>query len=309
MNKLKKYLSPALLVMAAMIWGFAFVAQSASQEIPPFTIGAVRSLFASVFLIFVIMLFDGITENGRKLFSRKKIIDFNRIELIGGAVCGLVLALASFFQQEGINRGTEAGKSAFITALYVVLVPVYALALRKRAPINVWISMPFAVVGFYLLCITESFTIVPSDAFVLICALIFPVHILTIDKFSPMCDGIRMSCIQFFTAAVVNSILALALESPINFSLIGECIFPLLFLGIGSSGIAYTLQIIGQRGTNPAAASILMSLESVFGVVGGAIFLSEEMAVREYIGCIVVFAAVIISQLDLNQIFKRTKKE
>jgi drug/metabolite transporter (DMT)-like permease len=309
MNKLQKYLSPALLVMAAMIWGFAFVAQSASQEIPPFTIGAVRSLFASVFLIFVIMLFDGITENGRKLFSRKKIIDFNRIELIGGAVCGLVLALASFFQQEGINRGTEAGKSAFITALYVVLVPVYALALRKRAPINVWISMPLAVAGFYLLCITESFTIVPSDVFVLICALIFPVHILTIDKFSPMCDGIRMSCIQFFTAATVNSILALALESPINFSLIGECIFPLLFLGIGSSGIAYTLQIIGQRGTNPAAASILMSLESVFGVVGGAIFLSEAMSVREYIGCIVVFAAVIISQLDLNQIFKRTKKE
>lgn len=309
MNKLQKYLSPALLVMAAMIWGFAFVAQSASQEIPPFTIGAVRSLFASVFLIFVITLFDGITENGRKLFSRKKIVDFNRIELIGGAVCGLVLALASFFQQEGINRGTEAGKSAFITALYVVLVPIYALALRKRAPINVWISMPFAVAGFYLLCITESFTIVPSDVFVLICALIFPVHILTIDKFSPMCDGIRMSCIQFFTAATVNSILALALESPISFSLIGECIFPLLFLGIGSSGIAYTLQIIGQRGTNPAAASILMSLESVFGVVGGAIFLSESMSVREYIGCIVVFAAVIISQLDLNQIFKRTKKE
>jgi len=294
--------------MAAMIWGFAFVAQSASNEIPPFTIGAVRSLFAAIFLIFVIMLFDGISGNGRRLFSRKKKIDFNRIELIGGVVCGLVLALASFFQQEGINRGTEAGKSAFITALYVVLVPVYALALKKRAPINVWISMPFAVVGFYLLCITESFTIVPSDTFVLICALIFPIHILTIDKFSPMCDGIRMSCIQFFTATVVNSFLALILEAPIDFSLIGECILPLLFLGIGSSGIAYTLQILGQRGTNPAAASILMSLESVFGVVGGAIFLSESMQVREYIGCIVVFAAVIISQLDLGHLFKRKSK-
>lgn len=307
MKRLQKYISPALLVMAAMIWGFAFVAQSASNEIPPFTIGAVRSLFAAVFLIFVIMLFDGISGNGRRLFSRKKKIDFNRIELIGGVICGLVLALASFFQQEGINRGTEAGKSAFITALYVVLVPVYALALKKRAPINVWISMPFAVVGFYLLCITESFTIVPSDAFVLICALIFPVHILTIDKFSPMCDGIRMSCIQFFTATVVNSALALILESPIDFGLIGECILPLLFLGIGSSGIAYTLQILGQRGTNPAAASILMSLESVFGVVGGAIFLSESMQVREYIGCIVVFAAVIISQLDFVEIIKKRK--
>lgn len=295
--------------MAAMIWGFAFVAQSASNEIPPFTIGAVRSLFAAIFLIFTIMLFDAISETGRKLFSREKKIDFNRIELIGGVICGLVLALASFFQQEGINRGTEAGKSAFITALYVVLVPVYALALKKRAPINVWISMPFAVVGFYLLCITESFTIVPSDIFVLICALIFPVHILTIDKFSPMCDGIRMSCIQFFTATVVNSALALILESPINFALIGECILPLLFLGIGSSGIAYTLQIIGQRGTNPAAASILMSLESVFGVIGGAIFLSESMQVREYIGCIVVFAAVILSQLNIDSILKRKNEK
>lgn len=309
MKRLQKYISPALLVMAAMIWGFAFVAQSASNEIPPFTIGAVRSLFAAVFLIFIIMLFDGISGNGRKLFSREKKIDFNRTELIGGVICGLVLALASFFQQEGINRGTEAGKSAFITALYVVLVPVYALALKKRAPINVWISMPFAVVGFYLLCITESFTIVPSDIFVLICSLIFPIHILTIDKFSPMCDGIRMSCIQFFTAAAVNSTLALILESPIDFGLIGKCVLPLLFLGIGSSGIAYTLQILGQRGTNPAAASILMSLESVFGVIGGAIFLSESMRVREYIGCVVVFAAVIISQLDFVQLFKKRKSE
>ena len=167
--------------------------------------------------------------------------------------------------------------------------------------------MPFAVVGFYLLCITESFTIVPADVFVLICALIFPIHILTIDKFSPMCDGVRMSCIQFFTATLVNSVLALILEAPIDFALIGKCIFPLLFLGIGSSGIAYTLQIIGQRGTNPAAASILMSLESVFGVVGGAIFLSESMRVREYIGCIVVFAAVIISQLDFSDFLKKRK--
>ena len=307
MKRLQKYISPALLVMAAMIWGFAFAAQSAAQEIPPFTIGAARSLFAAVFLIFVIILFDGISGNGRKLFSREKKIDFNRTELIGGVICGIVLALASFFQQEGINRGTEAGKSAFITALYVVLVPVYALALKKRAPINVWVSMPFAVLGFYLLCITESFTIVPSDAFVLICSLIFPIHILTIDKFSPMCDGIRMSCIQFFTAAVINTALALILESPINFVLIGDCIFPLLFLGIGSSGIAYTFQIIGQRGTNPSAASILMSLESVFGVVGGAIFLSESMKTREYIGCIVVFAAVIISQLDFSEFIKKRR--
>lgn len=304
MEKLKKYISPALLVCAAMIWGFAFSAQKVAENVQPFTLGAVRSAFASVFLIFVIIAFDKANGSKRKLFSRNKIIDLTRHEIIGGIICGAVLATASFFQQAGINSGTDAGKASFITALYVVLVPIYALALRKKAPINVWISLPIAVAGFYLLCITESFSMALPDVFVLICALIFPIHILAIDKFSPMCDGIRMSFVQFVTATFLNLILALILESPIAFSDIGRCIFPLLFLGIGSSGIAYTLQIIGQRGANPAAATILLSLESVFGVLGSAIFLGEQMSAREYIGCLIVFAAVILSQLD----FTRKKK-
>ena len=309
MKKLTKYISPILLIVAAMIWGFAFSAQKAAENVPPLTIGAARSLFAAIFLVFVVMIFDKATNNGRHLFSKEKIIDLTRVEIIGGAICGAVLALASFFQQFGINSGTDAGKSSFITALYVVLVPIYALALKKRAPINVWLSMPFAVLGFYFLCITDSFTIVFSDLFVLICALIFPIHILAIDKFSPICDGIRMSMVQFFTATVINTVLALIFESPINFTTLGEAIFPILFLGIGSSGIAYTCQIIGQRGTNPAAASILMSLESVFGVVGSALFLSEQMSGREYIGCVVVFAAVILSQLNFDSLIKHRKQK
>ena len=304
MEKLKKYLSPILLIIAAMIWGFAFSAQKAAEAVPPLTIGAVRSLFAAIFLIFVVMLFDKVLNTGRRLFSKSRIIDLTRVEIIGGIICGSVLALASFFQQLGINGGTDAGKASFITALYVVLVPVYALALKKHAPINVWLSMPFAVVGFYFLCITDGLTVVPTDILVLICALIFPIHILVIDKFSPMCDGIRMSMVQFFAAFVINTVLDLIFESPISFDLVKEAIFPLLFLGIGSSGIAYTCQILGQRGTNPAAASILMSLESVFGVVGSAIFLSEKMSVREYVGCIVVFAAVILSQLNFDSFVK-----
>lgn len=305
MGKFKKYLSPILLVLAAMIWGFAFSAQKAAENVPPLTLGAVRSLFAAIFLIFVIITFDKLNGTGRRLFSKEKKIDLTRVEIFGGIICGAVLALASFFQQMGINGGTDAGKASFITALYVVLVPVYALTLKKRAPINVWISMPMAITGFYLLCITESFTIVLSDIFVLICALIFPIHILAIDKFSPMCDGIRMSCVQFFTATIINLIFALIFESPLNISSIGSSIFPLLYLGIGSSGIAYTLQIIGQRGTNPAAASILLSLESVFGVLGSAIFLGEKMSGREYIGCAVVFLAVIISQFEFKRLFKK----
>jgi drug/metabolite transporter (DMT)-like permease len=186
-------------------------------------------------------------------------------------------------------------------------VPVYALAFRKKAPVNVWISMPIAVIGFYLLCITGEFSMVLSDVFVLGCALIFPFHILAIDHFSPQCDGIRMSCVQFFVATVINSVLALIVESPISFAEIGVSIMPILFLGIGSSGIAYTLQILGQRGVNPAAASILLSLESVFGVLGSAIFLGEKMSVREYLGCAVVFGAVIISQIDLASLKKKAE--
>lgn len=300
MKSIKKYLSPLLLVMAAMIWGFAFSAQKAAESVPPLTLGASRSLFAAVFLVFVIIVSDRINGQNRRLFSRKKKIDLTRVEIIAGIICGAVLALASFFQQLGISEGTNAGKASFITALYVVLVPIYALALRKSAPINVWLSLPLAILGFYLLCITEGFSIVFSDSYVLICALIFPVHILVIDKFSPVCDGIRMSCVQFLAATVINTALALIFESPIAFSTIGSCILPLLFLGIGSSGIAYTLQIIGQRGTNPAAASILLSLESVFGVVGSAIFLGEKMSDKEYLGCLVVFAAVLLSQIKLT---------
>lgn len=309
MGKLKKYVSPLLLILAAMIWGFAFSAQKAAESVKPFTLGATRSLFAAIFLVFIIILFDKINKTGRKLFSREKKIDLTRVEIIGGIICGAVLAIASFFQQTGINGGTDAGKASFITALYVVLVPIYALALKKRAPINVWVSMPIAIVGFYMLCITESFTIVLSDVFVLVCALIFPIHILAIDKFSPKCDGIRMSCVQFITATVINSILALVFESPLDFAAIRESLFPLLFLGIGSSGIAYTCQIIGQRGVNPAAASILMSLESVFGVVGSALFLGEKMSGREYIGCIAVFAAVILSQIEFKGFSKKTRHE
>lgn len=306
--KAKRYISLFLLLLASMIWGFAFSAQKAAERVAPFTLGAMRSIFASIFLVFAVMVFDRARGDERRLFSRKKPVDINKTELIGGIVCGLILTLASFFQQYGINSGTDAGKTSFITALYVVLVPVYAVFMKKKAPLNVWLSMPVAVIGFYLLCITGDLRIMLSDVFVFICALIFPLHILTIDVFSPRCDGIRMSLVQFVTASVLNTALALIFESPIAFSEVGAAIFPILFLGIGSSGIAYTLQIIGQRGINPAAASIMLSLESVFGVIGSALFLSERMSAREYVGCAVVFLAVLISQIDFSKIRHHIKK-
>ena len=306
---MKKHLSPFLLTLAAIIWGFAFSAQKAAESVPPLTLGMARSFLGGIFLIFVVVIFDKSFNTGRTLFSKSRVIDLNKNELVGGAVCGAVLALASFFQQLGINGGTDAGKASFITALYVVLVPIYALFLRKRAPINVWISVVLAVVGFYFLCIGTSFTIALTDVYVLLCAFIFPIHILAVDRFSPLCDGVRMSMVQFFVAGILNLIFALIFEGPISFGLIFEHIGPICFLGIGSSGIAYTLQIIGQRGANPAAASILLSLESVFGVIGSALFLSEKMQPREYVGCAVVFIAVLLSQIDFTAIFKSKREK
>lgn len=305
---MKKQIYPILLVIAAAIWGFAFSAQKAAESVPAFTLGFGRSVFASVFLIFVVIAFDKIRHTGRHLFSKEKKVDLSLTEILGGIISGVFLTVASFFQQFGISAGTDAGKSAFITALYVVLVPIYALVLHKRAAVNVWISVVIAAVGFYFLCISGEFTMVPSDVFVLICAFIFPLQILAIDHFSPKSDGIRMSLVQFITAALLNLALALVMESPISFTLIFDNILPILFLGIGSSGIAYTLQIVGQKGVNPSAASILMSLESVFGVIGSAIVLGEKMIFREYLGCVIVFVAVILSQLDIKAILNKKNK-
>jgi drug/metabolite transporter (DMT)-like permease len=299
-EKIKKIIPPLMLVLAAMIWGFAFSAQKSAERVPAFTTGAVRSLFAFVFLIITVIAFDKINNTGRRLFSKEKIIDFNKTEIIGGAVCGVILALATFFQQNGMNMGADAGKASFITALYVVLVPIYALALRKKAPLNVWIGIAIAVVGFYFLCITGKFTILTCDLWVLICSLMFPIHILVIDTFSPRCDGVRMSCVQFFFCMLTNLLFALIFERGTPVAVVFDSFLPLLYLGICSSGIAYTLQIIAQKRVNPAAASILMSLESVFGVLGSAILLGETMSRREYLGCAIVFLAVIISQIDFK---------
>lgn len=304
----KKYISTALLFVAAIIWGFAFAAQDAASDMGAFTLGFARSIIAGVFLIGVVILFDKLLGTGRKLFSKQG-IDLSRTEIISGVIIGTVLVIASAFQQIGINSGTDGGKAAFITALYVILVPVYALALKKKAPVNVWISIAIAVVGFYFLCIKDDLSIAPSDLLVIGASLIFPIHILTIDHFSPKCDGIRMSMVQFFTASVLNLIIALIAEGPSEFGLIGPNVMPLLFLGIGSSGIAYTLQILGQKDVNPAVASIILSLESVFGVIGTALFLGQTLTPREYLGCAIVLVAVVLSQIDFTAIKKRGSKK
>ena len=304
---MKRYFSSFLMLIAAALWGFAFVAQKQAEAVPAFTLVFARSLLGTVFLFFLIMLLDRVLRTGRRLVSKKG-LDFTKTEIIGGTCCGIILSIASVLQQAGMNNGTDAGKSAFITALYVVLVPVFGLVLKKRAPINSWLSVGIAVVGFYLLCITDGFSLEFSDALVLLCAVVFAVHILVIDRFSPKCDGVRMSCIQFAVVTVVTLIFSLILESPMKLDAIGASIWPIVMLGIGSSGIAYTLQIIAQSRISPAVAAIIMSLESVFGLLSGVIVLGETMNTRQYIGCAIVFVAVLLSQLDFSELGKKGTK-
>lgn len=297
---LKKYAPQLLLLAAPIIWGFGFTAQKLSADIPSFTLVTLRCVFAALFLLLAIPCFDAAKKTGRRLFSKKKPIDLTRSELVGGILCGAALAAASAFQQFGIAGGTDAGKAAFITALYIVVVPVYGIFIGRRAPFNAWLGVLIAVIGFYLLCINGEFKIAPSDLLVFISALLFALHIVVIDVFSPRCDALRTSCVQFVVAALINAICALIFEAPIELSAIAEAIPYVVYLGVGSSGIAYTVQIIAQKHIAPTAASTILALEAVFGVICSALVLSERMLPREYIGCLIVFAAVLLSQIDFG---------
>lgn len=305
---MKKYTAPLMLLLASFIWGIAFAAQKTITGIGPMTVTCLRNAIAFLFITPLVPLMDKLRNTGRTFLTRHG-PDLTRTEIVGGLVCGSILAVASSLQQAGIAAGTDAGKASFITALYVVLVPLCGLFLRKRAPVNTWVSIAIAVVGFYLLCIKGNFTVAFSDLLVLLCALVFAVQIVTIDHFSPRCDGMRMSCVQFFASSAVAGILSLLFERwqcslPAFFGSLGS----LLILGVGSSGIAYTLQILGQKDTPPAAAAIILSLESVFGVLSAVVFLHERMTLREAAGCAIVFFAVLLSQLDLPSLLRRARE-
>ena len=306
---MKKHLSPLLLLSSAIIWGLAFVAQKAATAMPTFALLFARSLIAVFALVFVVIILDKISGSERKLFSfKKKKIDITKRERIAGAVCGALLFVASALQQAGIED-TDAGKTSFITALYVVIVPVYALFFGKKSSLNAWLGIGMAIVGFYLLCIKEGFTIAPSDFLVILCAFAFAMQIMAVDLLIDGCNGVRLSLVQFATVTVLSFIASLIFEPAIDFSVVKTVLPEIIYLGVASSGIAYTLQIIGQKNTHPALASIILSLESVFGALFSVIVLSERMSPREYCGCAVVLAAVIISQLDFGKAFKKSSSE
>lgn len=290
---LKKLRGSLMLLTAAFIWGTAFVAQSKGMDyVAPFTYNAVRTLIGGVVLIPMVFLF------GQK--SRRKASENNnKISFIGGIICGLVLFAASSFQQLGISL-TSAGKAGFITALYVVIVPVISIIFGQKSSLKMWLCAFNAIIGFYFLCIKEGFRLSKGDLYVLICAVFYSVHIIVIDHFnSKGAEPVKMSCVQFFTAGSIMMICMFIFESP-ALSAVWAAKYTILYAGVMSCGVAYTLQIIGQKYTESTAAALIMSLESVFAALAGWIILSEHMSMKEFAGCILVFAAVVFSQLDIS---------
>jgi len=280
MNKeIKGYL---MLRLASVIWGFAFAAQSAGMDhVGPFTFTALRSYLGAAVLIPVMMILDPHCSN--------------KVWIKGGLACGVCLSIAMTLQQVGLVT-TSAGKSGFLTALYILFVPLISIFLKKRIHTYAKIGVVTALAGFYFLCMKESLTIAYGDAVLILSALVFAVHILVIDAYSPKTSGIRMSIVQFFAAGTVNLVLMFLFEQPDAASIM-KASWSIAYAGILSSGVGYTLQIVGQKHTKPTQASLVMSLESVFSVLAGWLILHERLTLKEGFGCVLIFAAIIIAQL------------
>lgn len=279
-------MSVLLLLLTATIWGSAFVAQSVGMEhVGPFTFTFSRSIIGGIVLLPCI-LFLGKWKKG---FATK-------VEWIGGICCGIALCIANNLQQVGMQY-TTVGKAGFITALYVVLVPIFGIFLKKRVSLLIWGCVAVSVAGLYLLCIPEgAFVLAFGDLLVLLCAVVFSVHILIIDYFSPKGDGVVISCIQFFTCGILSGIPMLFFENPSIGSMI-DAKWSILYAGVLSSGVAYTLQVVAQKNVNPTVASLILCLESVVAVLAGWVMLGQGMSSREIWGCILMFAAIVMAQL------------
>lgn len=293
--KQNKLIGPILLIIAAFIWGSAFVAQSeGAKHLGPFTFLCLRSFLGTAVLLPVILVTDmskkkkGISLNTTKK-DRKSLI-------IGGITCGIFLFGASACQQIGLDKGTEPGKAGFITALYILLVPVFSLFLGKKIRPVIWGCVALSVAALYLLCVKEDNSIVPADLFVLLCAALYAVHILVIDKVAPDIDGVKLSATQFFVAGIICIVPALLFEDS-SLESIKAAAPSIAYAGIMSSGIAFTFQIIAQKRTEPTLASMLMSLESVFAVLTSLVILGQLPTLREGIGCVLMFIAIIVAQL------------
>ena len=289
-----------ILASAALIWGLAFVAQSdAAKTIPSFFFNSLRSFIGSAFLCCFILIKD--KKNNIPLFPKEE--NSKKDLLTGGIICGIFLSISINFQQFGIAAYPEGvaseARSGFLTALYVILVPIFSVFKKNKISAKVWLGVLIAIFGIYMLCLTDGINgIYLGDILVFACAICFTLHIMCVDFFVEKVDGIRLSMLQFFICGIISGILAFIFEiDKISLQNIIGAAIPILYLGIMSSGVAYTMQIIGQKYAEPTIASISMSLESVFAALGGWLISGNSLSVREIIGCTLVFIAIIVAQL------------
>ena len=297
-----------LLVLTALIWGVAFVAQSTGGEaVGPYMFNSIRSLIGAAVLVPVIVVLDKLHITQRKPVTRQD----KKTLLAGGIACGVALCLATNVQQLGIYLGASAGKAGFLTACYILIVPILGLFFRKKCGWNIWVGVVITLAGLYLLCMKGSFCLEFCDVLILACALCFSVQILLVDHFSPLVDGVRLSCIQFFVCGIITAVPALLFDLPRTGAGFGAWLeifanwdawIPILYAGVMSCGVAYTLQIVGQDGLNPTVASLLMSLESVFAALAGWLILNETMGGREIAGCALIFAAIVLAQVPVERV-------
>ena len=286
-----------LLFLTAFIWGVAFVAQSVGGDaVGCFTFNGVRSLIGALVLLPVISFLD---KQKKKELGEEKFLEQKgdkKTLIVGGICCGLMLCIASNFQQFGISF-TTVGKAGFITAMYILIVPILGLFMKKKVGVKVWLGVVLATIGLYMLCMTsEKLSLSKGDLLVLVCAGFFSLHILIIDYFSPKVDGVRLSCIQFLVCGVISMVTAFVFETP-NVTAILSGWLPILYAGVLSCGVAYTLQIVGQKNMDPTVASLILSLESVFSVLAGWVILNQKLSIRELSGCGLMFLAIILAQL------------
>ena len=309
--KTHKLRNTFFLFLTAMIWGAAFVAQSVSMDyIGPFTFICLRSVIGGLFLIPVIIVLDGIRKksqneradvvNSENILhietEEKQRLSWKNKQLIeGGIVCGIFLFFANCFQQTGIQY-TTVGKAGFITTFYIIIVPLIGLFFKKYCGILTWIGVVVALAGLYFLCITQKLTIQRGDALILCCSVLYAGQILAIDHYNPFVDGVKMSCIQFLTGGILGAVFMLLFENP-SIAMILSAAGPILYTGIMSTGVGYTLQIVGQKGLNPTVAALILSLESVFSALSGYLFLHQVLTTRELIGCALMFIAIVLAQL------------
>ena len=306
----QKLKSSLLLVLTSFIWGVAFVAQSAGgREIGPHSFICIRYLMGAIVLFFVTCLID--KKMKRTPMSKKE----KGMLIKAGISCGLCLFTASTMQQLGLFYGAQAGKAGFLTACYILIVPILGLFLHKKCGMHIWVSVLIALVGLSLLCgIKGDFRFEKADIFLILCAFVFSMHILVIDYFSPKVDGVKLSCFQFFVAGILG--IGTMFYFDMGHSVEGAGVLldslstlqawiPVLYAGLLSSCVGYTLQIIGQRGLEPSVASLIMSLESVFSVLAGWIILKETLSLKELAGCVFIFIAIILAQLPVEKLKKR----